>query len=106
MLSVRRRKRLIVLAAGVSWVVAGAMVTLSLGSPETYNLRTLMLVALTIAATLSSTSVIISLITGPDVAYRIGVKHGRAGRCHRCVTLAEMSTDDTQYRSRAMWTDN
>ena|SRR5690349_4736602 len=85
-LSVRARKRVLWCITGVAWAVAGVIMTLSMLNPELLGLRTLTIAVLTISATLFSSSLITSLIQAPDVAYRIGTEHGRAGTCDKCRT--------------------
>lgn len=70
----------------IEWLLANPsqVATMSLENPDAFHLRTLTLLALTVAATMFSTAAIASLIQAPDVAYRVGVEHGRSGMCDRC----------------------
>ena|SRR5690349_17164755 len=105
-MSVRARKRALWIGTAVSWGIAGVMVTLSMDDPEEFHLRTLVMVSLSIAMCLFATASIATLITGPDVAYRIGVEHGRAGSCDRCQPDLGTGTDGVVIRFPMQHTDN
>lgn len=106
MLSVRSRKRALWIAAGVSWGIAMLVCGLSLADPDVLHWRTLTLIALSIASTLFGCATIASLIQAPDVAYRIGVEHGRAGTCDRCRPQVMIGTDAVVLPFPRQHTDN
>lgn len=104
-MSVRTRKRALWMAACVAWLIAAGVLALSIANPEQFHWRTLTILALTVASTLFGTASIASLITGPDVAYRLGVNHGRAGTCDQCRPDIRTGTDAVILRFPAQHTE-
>lgn len=81
-MSVRRRKHALWVATALSWVVAITVVWLAIREPEDFAMRTWVMVSLAVAAMLFSAAAVVSLVTAPDVAYRLGYSHAvRACHC-------------------------